>query len=293
MKEIFSCPVCNGALSRLDRTYKCQSGHSFDISKEGYVNLLLSNKNSDTSGDDKEMVRARTAFLDRGYYSPLRERMYKLIKELCPDSPVILDAGCGEGYYTSLYSTLSDSTFGIDISKSAVKHAAKRCKNASFAISSVYHMPVTDESCDIIINCFSPNAPDEFSRVLKNGGYLLYVVPAPRHLWELKSVLYDTPYENEEKEEMYDGFELLKIEKVTTCFTLDTNEKILSLFHMTPYTWNTPKESAERLSGLDRLCVTADFRIHVFKKVKKRFLQTEPSLLLSGEFLPTFASGQK
>lgn len=267
MTNIFSCPICKNVLFTEGRTYKCDKGHCFDISKEGYVNLMPSSKSFESSGDDKEMVRARTAFLDGGYYSPLREKVAELIKSQLPDSPVILDAGCGEGYYTFLYSEIFPDTYGIDISKSAVRHAAKRCRNASFAIGSVYHMPVLDESCDVIVNCFSPNAPDEFARVLKSGGYLLYVVPAPRHLWELKSVLYDVPYENEEKLENYEGFELIDVVPVTTHFTLDTNEKVMSLFHMTPYTWNTPKESAERLAGLDALEVTADFRIHVYKKL--------------------------
>lgn len=266
--SIFCCPVCKGALEIEEKSYKCENGHCFDISKEGYVNLILSNKSGDVSGDDKEMVRARTEFLDKGFYSPLREKMSHLLSELCPEKPVILDAGCGEGYYTSEYSLLSDNVFGIDISKSAVKHASKRCKNAHFAIGSVYHLPVLDNCCDAVINCFSPNAPDEFLRVLKSDGYLLYVVPAKRHLWELKSLLYDNPYENEEKTEDYEGFELISVEKVTTKFTLESNKEILNLFHMTPYTWNTPKECRERLMSFDRLDVTADFRIHIFRAKK-------------------------
>ncbi len=266
MTTIFSCPVCKKALFIEGRTYKCENGHSFDIAKEGYVNLLLSNKSTDTSGDDKEMVRARTHFLDGGYYEVLRIKVSQLIESLCPERAVLLDAGCGEGYYTSAYSEIAESACGIDISKSAVKHAAKRCKKALFAMGSVYHLPILDKSCDVVVNCFSPNAPDEFKRVLKDGGYLLYVVPGARHLWELKSILYDSPYENEEKTEQYDGFELADVVSVGTSFSLNTNEDILSLFHMTPYTWNTPKEGAERLSGLEKLDVTADFRIHVYKK---------------------------
>ena len=268
--SIFCCPVCKGALSANieEKSYRCINGHCFDISKEGYVNLLLSGKGSDSSGDDREMVRARTALLDGGYYGKLRDRLSSLIKELCPEKPVILDAGCGEGYYTSAYSLLSGSTFGVDISKSAVKYAAKRCKEARFAIGSVYHLPVLSDVCDVIINCFSPNAPDEFHRVLKDGGYLLYVVPAGRHLWELKSVLYDTPYENEEKTESYEGFEHMGVENVTTHFTLKSNDEILSLFHMTPYTWNTPRECRERLTGLCELSVTADFHIHIYRANK-------------------------
>lgn len=266
MKNIFGCPVCKEALFAEGKTYKCKSGHCFDISKEGYVNLLLSSKSTDFSGDDKEMVRARTSFLDGGYYEPLRQSLSSLIQKYAPENPAILDAGCGEGYYTSAYSALSDSTFGIDISKSAVKHAAKRCKDAHFAIASVYHLPVLDSSADVIVNCFSPNAPEEFSRVMKPEGHLFYVVPAPRHLWELKSILYDVPYENEEKTEEYGGFELLGVEPVKSEFTLTSGDDIMSLFHMTPYTWNTPKDGAERLKGTQTLSVTADFRIHIYRK---------------------------
>ena len=236
------------------------------MAKEGYVNLLLSQKNADSHGDDKEMVASRTAFLEGGYYAPLRDKVCEIIKSLGVDKVRLLDAGCGEGYYTSAYSGISEATYGIDISKSAVRSASKKCKNAFFAVASVYHLPLMDNSFDLIVNCFSPNAPEEFSRVLCDGGHLIYVVPAPRHLWELKNVLYETPYENEEKVEQYEGFRLERVESVTTEFTLDTNEKIKNLFHMTPYTWNTPKDGIKRLDNVDTLSVTADFRVHVFRK---------------------------
>jgi len=266
MKSVFCCPVCAKALYKEDRTYKCENGHSFDEAKEGYVNLLVSNKNGDTSGDDKEMVSSRTRFLEGGYYKPLRDKITELIKEYSPDAGVLLDAGCGEGYYTAAYSEIVPKTAGVDISKAAVRHAAKKCKGAEFAVASVYRLPLENESVDVIVNCFSPNAPDQFVRVLKSGGYLFYVVPAPRHLWQLKSVLYDTPYENEEKTENYDGFELVGIEQARSDFLLTSGDDIMALYHMTPYTWNTPKDGAERLKSVNELSVTADFRIHIYRK---------------------------
>lgn len=268
MQSLLTCPICKNQLSRQDRTYKCQSGHCFDISKEGYVNLLMSQKSTDTAGDDKQMVVSRTRFLDGGYYSPLRDKVCEIIKSCAKDEPVLLDSGCGEGYYTAEYAKLCSHTLGIDISKNALKRAAKRCKNGEFAACSVYHMPIKDESTDIIVNCFSPMAPEEFYRVLKKDGILIYVVPRARHLWQLKNVLYDSPYENEEKVESYEGFSLIDIHTVTSTFTLTSNEDIVSLFHMTPYTWTTPKDGVERLSGLESLDVTADFSIHVFRCTK-------------------------
>ena len=266
MESLFSCPVCKESLFIEDRSYKCNNRHCFDMAKEGYVNLLVGSKSTEFSGDDKEMVAARTRFLDGGYYSPLREKMCSLLKKYT-ECKNLLDAGCGEGYYTSEYAKLFENTIGVDISKSAVKHASKRCKNARFAVGSVYHLPVCSGFCDAVVNCFSPNVPSEFHRVLKDGGYLFYVVPAPKHLWELKSILYDNPYENEEKTEQYDGFEYVGAEGVTNTFTLSSKEEIDALFHMTPYSWNTPKECAERLKSKDKLDVTAEFVIHIYRKV--------------------------
>ena len=148
-----------------------------------------------------------------------------------------------------------------------MKKAAKRCGGAEFAVASVYHLPVADRAVDLLVNCFSPLAAEEFGRVLRPGGRFLYVVPGPRHLWELKEALYDTPYENPEKEEAYPGFRYVDIVPVETVFTLPGPGEIRDLFHMTPYYWKTPKTGMARLEELDRLTVRAQFRCHVLERV--------------------------
>ena len=274
MESLFRCPVCGGILERTDKQYVCLNGHSFDIAKEGYVNLLPANfQHSKTPGDDKEMISARTRFLEGGWYGPLRIELCKLIKELAPPSPVLLDAGCGEGWYTQAMAgtvaALGGRTAGIDLSKPAVKKAAKRCPGAELAVGTLYHLPMGDGTADVLVNCFSPLAADEFGRVLRPGGLFLYVVPGPRHLWELKEVLYDTPYENEEKREEYPGFRYRDIVPVETTFTLPAKQDIQDLFSMTPYYWKTPKAGAERLARLDRLTVTGQFRVHILERAER------------------------
>ena len=273
MTSLFCCPVCGKALEKNQNCLKCENGHSFDIAKEGYTNLLVSGKNSAVSGDDKEMVKARTRFLEGGYYSPLREELCKLTKELSCENPVILDSGCGEGYYTKALSETAKEqggkVCGVDLSKSAIRHASKSCKDAEFSVASVYHLPLCDNSIDILVNCFSPMASEEFSRVIKENGYFIYVVPGAKHLWELKSILYDVPYENEEKVTGYDGFTHTKEVPVDTVFNLNDNADIQALYHMTPYTWTTPKDGAARLSDTTSLSVTASFRVHVYKRTEK------------------------
>lgn len=272
MESLFLCPICSEPLTKAEGRYVCSSGHSFDVAREGYVNLLPANRqHSKAPGDDKAMAAARTLFLDGGWYGPLRNKLCQLAEEFLPAGGALLDAGCGEGWYTAALAEVAAKkggrTAGVDLSKPAVKRAARRCPGGEIAVASVYHLPVGDDSIDLLLNCFSPLAAGEFARVLRPGGTFLYVVPGPRHLWSLKEVLYDRPYENEEKTEEYPGFRLEGVEPVETTFTLTDPAHIQALYHMTPYTWKTPKSGAERLAGLKSLTVTAQFRIHRFRRV--------------------------
>ena len=184
----------------------------------------------------------------------------------------MLDAGCGEGYYTAgvrealISAGKTPVTAGVDISKFSLQKAARRCPDISFAVASVYRLPAADRSVDLLLNVFSPLAIDEFRRVLRPGGTYLYVVPAARHLWELKQVLYDRPYLNEERETPYEGFLYREIVPVDYTVRLPSPADIQALFQMTPYYWKTPREGAARLAALEALACTVSFRIHVFSR---------------------------
>ena len=192
------------------------------------------------------------------------------MEKYAPQAPTLLDAGCGEGWYTAVLARTAAAkggrTAGIDLSKPAVKKAVKRCPTGEFAVASAYHLPLAGGSVDILTDCFSPLAAEEFYRVLKKDGIFLYVVPGPRHLWELKTVLYEYPYENKEKREEYPGFHYLKVVPVECSFLLPDRQAIGDLFRMTPYYWKTPKAGTDRLETLDALTVTAQFRIHVMRR---------------------------
>ncbi|WP_251449315.1 putative RNA methyltransferase [Vermiculatibacterium agrestimuris] len=272
MDSLFACPICGEGLCREAGRYACPGGHSFDIAREGYVNLLPANRqHSKAPGDDGEMTAARTRFLSGGWYSPLREALCALVERYAPERPALLDAGCGEGWYTAALAQVSAArggrTAGVDLSKPAVKKAARQCPNGEIAVASVYHLPLGDGSVDVLTDCFSPLGLEEFYRVLKPGGIFLYVVPGPRHLWELKSVLYENPYENEEKREEYSGFRYIEVVPVETSFTLPGPQAIADLYRMTPYCWKTPKEGARRLAELNTLSLTGQFRIHVLERL--------------------------
>lgn len=271
--SLFRCPLCASPLTREERSYTCPRRHSFDIAREGYVHLLPADKlHSRHPGDDKEMVAARTRFLDGGFYAPLREALCRLTAEHLPEGGVLLDVGCGEGYYTAGVAAAltaagrSARIAGVDLSKPSLKKAAKRLRSAEFAVASVYHLPLAGESVDLILNCFAPLALEEYLRVLKPGGIYLYVTPAAEHLWELKQVLYEKPYLNVEEHIPYEGLEHLEVIPVETVLRAE-GAALMDLFRMTPYYWKTPRAGKERLGATQQLDVTAAFRIRVFRKI--------------------------
>ena len=276
MMELFRCPLCRTKLLKNERVLKCEHGHSFDISAEGYVHLLPANKmNSKVPGDSKEMAASRSAFLDKGYYEPLLLELERTVLELSEnEEPAMLDCGCGEGYYTSNIAKELKNRFpkakiaGFDISRPSVRRAAKRTKDVDFAVASVFDIPVSDKSFDILLNVFSPLSIDEYKRVLKDGGYYVYVVPAARHLWQLKAAIYDTPYENREEDIPYEGFEHVETRKVRYETLIKTKEDIFALFQMTPYYWKTSAKGAEKLSAYESLMTEVAFDIHIYKKEK-------------------------
>lgn len=268
--SLFRCPICSAALERGEKRYLCPKGHSYDLAREGYVNLLPANrKHAKDPGDDREMVAARGRFLEGGWYAPLRETLCRLTAQARPQA--LLDCGCGEGYYTAgVCAALREQTpdlqaAGVDLSRHALKRAARRDRGGEFAVASVYHLPLGEGSVDLLLNCFSPLALEEFRRVLRPGGGFLYVVPGARHLWELKEVLYERPYENQEQAIPYEGFTYRDIVPVEFSMALPA-PALGDLFAMTPYCWKTPKAGVERLRALTHLDVTASFRVHVFRR---------------------------
>lgn len=269
----FICPICSSRLDVKNKSYVCKNRHSFDISSKGYVNLLPANRKHSTSpGDDKLMVVARNNFLSLGYYSHLKDKIEQLCYKYSTEETNILDCGCGEGYYTQgIYNKFIEKgktlhISGIDISKDAVSIAAKRLKDGHFAVASSFHLPIEDESIDVLLNCFSPLCTEEFNRVLKPNGIFIYVVPAPKHLWQLKQALYEKPYENPLKEEKYEGFELVETVNAEKVIVINNNEDINNLFKMTPYVYRSPKQAQEILLNANSLTVNAYFIIYVYRK---------------------------
>ncbi|WP_124098027.1 methyltransferase domain-containing protein [Ruminococcus sp. Marseille-P6503] len=273
---MYICPVCGKNLKPSKNVCRCRNGHCFDIARNGYINLLTTKgRNPKKAGDNPLMVKARSSFLDKGYYRPLAVKAAEIIKALLngKEQPVIIDSGCGEGYYTSFYACelKNAEIYGIDLSKSAVSHCAARSRqnglaNVSFAVASAFELPFRALSTDLIVSAFAPVSNDEYTRVLKKGGFLVIISPAARHLYGLKSVLYDEPYENRPNAYGLRKFAKIQEEEITYSVTLSSNEDIRNLFAMTPYFYKTPEESGSRLEALEALETECSFLIEAYRK---------------------------
>ena len=281
---ILICPNCHGRLQQEGNAFVCKHGHSFDLSASGYLHLLPSSQmRAKIPGDNKQMVRARRDFLAKGYYQPisdmLNQEVAKQLTELShrkASSLQILDAGCGEGYYTNRMvqflekQGLDFSVVGLDISKFAVDAAAKAAKTLphdriQYGVASVFELPVKDHSCHAVTNLFAPVCIEEYRRVLKRGGVLVFAVTSTKHLWELKTSIYDEAYENEKVDHTYKGFRMIGKEKVHTTISLPCQEDIDNLFTMTPYYYKSSVETVDRLHHLGTLTTQIDVDIITYQ----------------------------
>ncbi|MDN4501353.1 rRNA (guanine-N1)-methyltransferase [Alteromonadaceae bacterium BrNp21-10] len=278
---MWNCPACHAplalelSLNQHQRQWQCETGHSYDVAKEGYVNLMLANqKNSKEPGDNKAMINARRAFLDQGYYQPLAEQLAQLIEQYCPTETLnIYDAGCGEGYYLNhiqqvlLQTKTADRTIvaqGSDIAKVAVQKAAKKYPQSQFAVASSFHLPIGSRSIDALIQVFAPLSEIEVYRALKNGGIWLSVNPAAEHLWQLKQALYDTPQPFVVEEVKAEGLTPCYQQTLQFAIHIDDPQQRQHLLAMTPYYWSTPKEKLPQvLAAMANLTIAFDIQVQI------------------------------
>jgi 23S rRNA (guanine745-N1)-methyltransferase len=264
---IYKCPVCGNALTILKKAYVCENNHTFDRASSGYVNLLLTHQNkSGSSGDNKSMVTARRDFLNKGYYKPLSDAINDEVARLIKDkiNPIIFDAGCGEGYYTSGIERSCNrniAIYGADISKEAIKCASRCSKSIQFAVASIFNLPVISYSADCILSVFAPYCNDEFKRILKENGEVLACIPGKRHLFSLKEVVYKSPYENDEQGYSLPDFTLVSQRKISYIAKIQSGADIQNLFMMTPYFYKSPADGVERLYSLEKIETEIEFVI--------------------------------
>ncbi len=262
------CPLCGTELNQAEGCVVCPRRHSFDIARQGYLNLLtVQQKHSLSPGDTREQVLSRRAFLEAGYYAPILDALIFAARKYGAAGE-ILDVGCGEGYYSAgLSAALGLPLTGLDISKEAVRCAAAKYKNAQWLCATAAHIPVADRSAGLLTSLFALTLPEEFHRVLVPDGLFFQVLAAEDHLTGLKSIIYDQLHHKpKDTIPTLPGFERLDSIPIRFPFTVE-GAQIQNLFSMTPHVFRIGKEGARRLAETESLSDTASCVLNVYRRL--------------------------
>jgi 23S rRNA (guanine745-N1)-methyltransferase len=283
------CPLCGADLKPGDGFVRCADGHSFDVARQGYVNLLPGGAQTGTA-DTPAMVEARAAFLAEGHFGSLAGLLAECTTACTGDSGFVLDAGAGTGYYLAAVldgippSTTSAAPTGttrssapagaaFDISKFAARRAARAHPRIGAVVWDLWRdLPVRSGTARAVLNVFAPRNAPEYRRILRRDGALILVTPTPRHLRELIRPL-GLLSVDEEKARRVDevlgehfGPATRQDHEIDLCLP---RRAVQTLACMGPSAWHlTPAEVHERLTGLagtDPIPVTASFTVTVYR----------------------------
>lgn len=271
-----TCPICHQPLNLQGRSLRCEQNHAFDLAREGYVNLMTGHKRPKIQGDDKVMLAARRRFLGKGYYQPLSDAINNIALARLPEqNGVILDIGCGEGYYSGQlqpHLPTGTCTFGLDFAKDAARLAAKRYPASRFVVSDVNgRLPFTDQSIHILLNIFAPRNSAEFARIAAPGGLLLIVIPGRNHLRQLRDELDLLDIETDKQPrivaQMVGLFNLQETQSVTLNLDL-AQPDLTDLVQMTPNYWHMTPHKQAQLQELLHFQTSVHFQILTFTKAE-------------------------
>lgn len=268
-KNLFQCPKCKKKIRFHAGGLVCKKEHTFDIAAKGYVNLLQQTKS--LKGYDADFFQSRRRFFSAGYYDHIVENVAQTVDNFLAgmDDIVILDAGCGEGGYSAaLEQNLAKrekpvQILSFDIAADAIKVAAGN-DNVKWMIADITNIPVKDGVVDCILDVFTPANYKEFNRVLKDGGYLIKVVPGSDHLAELRaavrSQLQNKEYSNEEVTDYFEGhYELVSRVKCTRTMSID-GQALDDLVRMTPLLFDVDKRKLD-VSGVKEITVEGEILV--------------------------------
>lgn len=263
------CPKCHLPLTLNGNSYYCENHHTYDLAKSKYLNLLLNpDKATNNPGDSKESLIARKAFLNRGYYNIISDKVNACVDKYAPKKGHILDLGCGEGYYCQRLKALNPiqhTYYGLDISKEAINMATKYTKEIYWIVGNSKNIPIQDYSLDIVIALFTVVNKDELARVLKPGGKIIHVTANnPNHLIEIKHLIYDTVFTKPDTFIRL-PFKVVESFDLTEKVAITSQEDCLNLLKMTPHFYHIKKEKRDVLNHLEAMEMTIDVKFTVYE----------------------------
>ncbi len=222
------------------------------------------------------MIAARRDFFDAGHYEPLADALARVVLDALPprDDHVVLDAGCGEGYYLrrlrDIAVTAADSglaRYGVDVSKHGVSVAAKRDPAGRYAVASSHVLPVPPAALDVVITHFSPIFAEAFRRSLRPGGFVIVGAPGPGHLFALKQMVYENPQRHDDPNEELAGRGFVRVDSHRVRYGLQVRNArdVANLLAMTPLYWSASPAAQARLSAYSELDTEVDVVINVYR----------------------------
>ncbi len=224
---LLCCPLCRGALAAEGAALRCPSGHSFDAASSGYVNLLA---RPVKSGYGTALFEARRRVCAAGFFNALLDEIVPLIAALRKESPVLLDAGCGEGSQLAFVASATNASgIGVDLAKEGVRVAAREHPGLVWLVGDLARLPLADGSVDAIINILSPSNYAEFNRALAPGGLCVKAAPGEGYLRELRQALYGGGREEHSNANVAALFE--------ESFADVTRREVRAEFPVTPALW--------------------------------------------------------
>lgn len=255
----YLCPKCKSISKIEGKSLVCQQGHSYDFSKKGYIHLINNYKPAKYTSD---LFEARDYIFSRNFYKGLLEKLDNELSGIKFEN--LLDIGCGEGYYIrNLKEKFDDSYFyGLDNSKDAIELAVKKDKLNPYMVANLASIPFADNSVDIILNILSPANYGEFSRVLKDEGLLIKVIPGENYLKEIREIFFGNSYSNKEtKDLLTESMSLIKSFSYIESFDL-SKEDAKNFLKMTPLSFSKEitNEHIEKLKS-----ITIDMEILILK----------------------------
>ena len=249
--EFLICPICRKLLNKVDFSLVCDNKHCFDIAKESYVNLLpAQHKKSKNPGDNRTMIRCRKNFLNKAYYQFLIPEIISLIQQH-QDAPIplnFLDSGCGEGYFIDEIERQLDlpaNYYAMDISREAIRLAARRNKNICWFVASSNNIPIQDCTLDVVLKINAPINYLNIKNKLSANAFVISITPGEQHLEKLRELMYLKPTTHKQ-ESVPDGFIVLQNTQIKAQLSLSDTQDIHNLFKMTPYYWNASSEAKKK-----------------------------------------------
>ena len=243
------CPHCASTITVSEEgRISCDNNHSFDVAKQGYVNMLT---HAVQSMYTKELFTSRKQVLESGLYDEVQRALASTIAR----GAVVLDTGCGEGTHLARICEQAEAFgIGIDLAKEGIIEAARHYKEQAWIVGDLAKSPFPAATFDAIFNILSPANYDEFKRLLKPGGRVVKVVPAENYLAELRQQLFadseKESYSNAQTVARFcEAFEHVAEQRVTTTMAL-TPELVPHLLKMTPMGWHRDEAQPIELSHI-------------------------------------------